>query len=359
MIAAMLAAALLASPARAGGSEGARLSADQAWSAALDSLPALRLPSREAAPQAPKVCSELDFGGVTWPGSMTADDRAAFEAALNISGSFEGSTGWVNLTNDFDGQGLSLGLLNQCLGQGSLQPLLIRLRDEHPETLQALVGPERLKSLLGMLAKWQKDAAFGLASAPLSALDNPDEDGGPQATAANAESVRWAVANLYDAGDKFKPAWAGELSALAASPEYVSLQVAAAARLHDRALADEARAGVRELRAYLFLFDIQVQNGGLYPGDFDDYAAYRRGHPKAGATALLEELLDLRLRHVKTKYKPDVRARKLAVIRGTGKVHGETRNLPAQYCYDGAWPYRSAVLNRTCGTVDAALSAVR
>jgi len=339
MIAALTAAALLAAaPALAAGPEGARVSADEAWSAALDALPALR--PAPAAPQAPTVCSELNFDGVTWPGAMTADDRAAFEVALNISGSFEGSTGWVNLTNNFDGQGLSLGLLNQCLGQGSLQPMLIRLRDEHPETLKADLGPEHLKSLLDMLAKWQKEASVGLESAPLSTLDNPDEDGGPRATAADGESVRWAVANLYDAGDKFKPSWEGELTALASSRDYVSVQIAAAARYHDRSLADEDRAGVRELRAYLFLFDVQVQNGGLYPGDFDDYAAYRRSHPKAGATALLEELLDLRLRHVKTKYKPDVRARKLAVINGAGKVHGEARNLPVQYCYDGAWPYR-------------------
>lgn len=342
MTGALLAALLLAAaPARAAGAEGARLSADDAWSAALDALPALKLPARQAAPEPPEVCSELDFDGVTWPAAMSDDDRAAFELALNVSGSFEGSTGWVNLTNNFDGQGLSLGLLNQCLGQGSLQPLLIRLSDEHPETLKASLGAEHLKSLLGMLAKWRKDAARGLASAPLSALDNPDEDGGPQATAANLESVRWAVANLYEGGDKFIPSWAAELSALASSRDYVSIQVAAAARSHDRALGDESRAGVRELRAYLFLFDVQVQNGGLYPGDFDDYAAYRRAHPKAGATSLLEELLDLRLRHVKSKYRADVRARKLAVIRGTGKVHGEERNLPAQYCYDGSRPYPS------------------
>jgi len=338
---ALLAAVLLApAPARAAGPEASRVSADEAWSAALDALPALRLAPLADAPQAPQVCSELDFGGVTWPESMTAADRAAFELALNVSGSFEGTDAWVNLTNNFDGQGLSLGLLNQCLGQGSLQPMLIRLRDEHPETLRSLVGPEHLRSLLDMLAEWRRDARLGLASAPLSALDDPGEDGGPQATAANQESVRWAAANLYEGGDRFIPSWAAELSALASSRDYVSIQVAAAARYHDRALADESRAGVRELRAYLFLFDVQVQNGGLYPADFDDYAAYRRGHPRAGATALLERLLDLRLRHVKAKYKADVRSRKLAVILGAGKVHGDARDLPAQYCYDGAWPYR-------------------
>ena len=330
----------LAAPARAGSFEADSLSSGETFAGAARELSALVPASREAAPKPPVVCSALDFGGVTWPDAMTADDRAAFELALNISGSFEGSDAWVNLTNNFDGQGLSLGLLNQCLGQGSLQPMLIRLRDQHPGTLKALVGPEHLRGLLDMLARWQSAPRFASEIAPLSRLDNPEEDGGPGTAAANQESVRWAAANLYEAGDRFTAAWRTELSALASSPEYVSIQIAAASRLHERAIADEARVGVRELRDYLFLFDIQVQNGGLYSQDFDDYAAYLRRTPGAGATQRLEKLLALRLRHVRKQYEADVRLRKLAVIRGKGSVHGEARDLPAQYCYDAVWPYR-------------------
>ena len=330
----------LAAPGRALASADGAPSSGEAFESLVRELPALVRASRTAAPKPPVVCSALDFSGATWPPSMTADDRAALELSLNISGSFEGSDGWVNLTNDFDGQGLSLGVLNQCLGQGSLQPMLIRLRDEHPGTLKALVGPEHLRSLLDMLTKWQNDARLGVEDVPLSKLDNPEENGGPQAAAANQESVRWAAANLYEGGGRFLPEWRTELSALASSPEYVSIQLEAAARDHEHAVADEARVGVRELRGYLFLFDIQVQNGGLYARDFGDYAAYLKKNPRAGATDRMKKLLELRLRHVRRQYQEDVRSRKLAVILGTGKVHGEARDLPVQYCYDGAWPYR-------------------
>ena len=271
---------------------------------------------------------------------MTADDRSALEIALNISGSFEGDDAWANLSDNFDGQGVSLGLLNQNLGQGSLQPMLIRMRDEHPQALKTLLGPDHLRGLLQMLSQWQTAARIDSEDAPLSVLDDPGEDGGPQATAADHASVVWAVANLYDSAGRFVPAWQAELSALASSPDYVSIQIEAAARDHELALADEARIGVRELRSYLFLFDVQVQDGGLYPQDFDDYAAYVKRTPDADSTAKLEKLLTLRLRHVRKQYEEDVRQRKLAVIRGTGTVHGAARNLPVQYCYDGAWPYR-------------------
>ena len=340
---ALLPAALalaLAAPTRAGGVETEILSPAEGFARAARDLSELVHAARTAAPKPPVVCSALDFTGAVWPPAMTPDDRSAMEIALNISGSFEGGDAWANLTDNFDGQGVSLGLLNQNLGQGSLQPMLIRLRDDHPQTLKSLVGPEHARSLLEMLARWEDSARLDTEAAPLSKLDNPEEEGAHQAVAANHASVLWAEGNLYGSGGRFAPAWKSELVALASSPEYVSIQIAAAARLHERAISDEARAGVRELRAYLFLFDVQVQNGGLYAQDFADYAVYLKRTPGAGAAARLEKLLTLRLRHVRKQYEEDVRRRKLAVIRGTGKVHGEARDLPAQYCYDGAWPYR-------------------
>jgi hypothetical protein len=307
--------------------------------AAAEASPALRLSSRAAAPKPPKVCSSLDFDGVTWPDELTEDDRAALEIALNISGSYEGGDAWANLSDNFDGQGVSVGLLNQCLGQGSLQPMLIRMRDEHPQSLKALVSPDHLKSLLAMLAKWQTAPAQESSLGPPSALDEPGDRVVLKTTAADKASVDWAAANLY-AGGKFQPLWKSELGALAASREYVSIQISAAVEDHDRALSEEGEIGVRELRSYLMLFDVVVQNGRLYPEDLSDYAAYVKKTPKAGSTARLEKLLELRLRHVRSKYVEDVRSRKRAIILGTGTVHGEPRNLPVQYCYDGLWPYR-------------------
>ncbi len=300
---------------------------------------AASLAQRPAAPQPPAVCSALDFGGVTWPATMTTDDRSALTIALNISGSFEGEDAWGNISDNFDQQGVSLGLLNQNLGQGSLQPMLIRLRDERPDVLTSLVSPAHLSVLLEMLARWQVASAGETKAVPLSRFDEPTQIGTLSSPGANAASVSWAEANLY-AGKDFDPLWKKELVAVASSPEYVSIQIAAALRDHERALAYETTVGVRELRAYLMLFDVNVQNGGLYPEDLADYADFVKANPRSDGTARLEKLLVLRLRHVRKKYVADVRSRKLAIIRGLGTVHGGARNLPAEYCYDGAWPYR-------------------
>ena len=290
-------------------------------------------------PKPPVVCSRLDFGGVVWPASMTPDDRSALMIALNISGSFEGADGWANLSDNFDGQGVSMGLLNQNLGQGSLQPMLIRLRDIRPDVMTALVSPGHLSSLLGMIARWQVASAGEIELGPLSSYDVTNEMGKLSTPSANKVSVDWAIAELYVAG-KFDVVWKAELTALASSPEYVSIQIEAAVRDHERAVAYGARIAVRELRAYLMMFDVNVQNGGLYAEDLADYDAFVSGSPGVDATARLEKLLELRLRHVRSRYVSDVRLRKRAIIHGSGAVHGSPRHLPVEYCYDGLWPYR-------------------
>lgn len=334
-------ALILAAPCAA--QEALRGAAERGFSAAgaFHIRPFAQSPRAPLAPPAPpSVCSGLDFSGVSWPGSMGYEDRLALMLALNISGSFEGGDGWANLTDDFDGQGVSMGLLNQNLGQGSLQPLLVRMRDDHPAVLAAVFSPDHLKSLLGMLAAWQPPPPPPVQPPdPNNRLDEPADPFAAQMTPAAAAGVAWARKNLYVNG-AFDPVWKAELTAMALTPEYVSLQIAAALGLHTQALAEQAAIGVKELRAYLMMFDVAVQNGGLHDVDVREFLAWAKKNPKASNLRKLEKIRDLRLRHVRRRFVVDVHSRKTAIIHGKGRVHGEMRNLPAQYCYDGLWPYK-------------------
>ncbi|MBI2362784.1 MAG: hypothetical protein HYV15_05320 [Elusimicrobia bacterium] len=278
---------------------------------------------------------------MTWPPSFSNEDQLALKLALNVSGSYEGPDGWSNLTDDFDGQGVSMGLLNQNLGQGSLQPMLVRMRDEHYPVLQNIFSPQHLLSLLQMLGQWQPPPSPPPADdKPNSTIDEPETGVTAQLSPAAAEGVAWAKKNLYQPDGSFDPGWAAELKALAAAPEFVSIQIAEAAGLHERALADETRTGIRELRAYLMFFDVAVQNGGFHAVDITEFTAWKRRNPKASTAQKLSKLLSLRLRHVRRRFVIDVNQRKQAIIFGKGRVHGELRNLPAQYCYDGTWAYK-------------------
>lgn len=297
------------------------------------------------------ICSKLDFSDLNWSASLNSKLHTALALALNISGSFEGSNGWKNLTNNFDGQGWSYGLLNQCLGQGSLQPLLIDMRDEYPDQLQSLLSARNLAALKSMLIQWEGVSPLvakasveetNLADYGLSILDDAKEIDrlsespglSEKATAAvtrNQASVNWAVNTLY-AGANFKSDWKSQLLNLAQSAGYRSLQVEAALKLHDSAFKLFAHFNLRELRSYLFFFDIVVQNGGLPAEDITALDRQFSQLPLRTETQKLNDILTLRLTHVKIAYREDVRARKSSLINGTGVVHGSSRNYNKEFC---------------------------
>ena len=308
------------------------------------------------------ICSNLSLSGVLWPTSLDLGGKRSLALGLNISGSFEGGSGWKNITNNFDGQGLSLGLLNQCLGQGSLQPLMIKMRDRNSSIMRDQFGTAHLASLDAMLAKWQgtaKTASLLVESTNsfidpsgdnvgqgdediridgrLSDLDAlPDgSDGVGQQESTSSDSVAWAKQNLYtDGGTTFQSSWRKELQTMSASPSYVSIQIEAAMTIHAKAVGYMKTLGLHELRSYLFLFDVNVQNGGLYSADLAAFKAAIPAGSRADELTRLKKILAIRLTHVVAKYKTDVESRKLSIIMGQGTVHGTTRNYSKEFCFN-------------------------
>ncbi len=303
----------------------------------------------------PEICSALSFDDVSWPGDYSLLDEVAFALAMNITGSFEGHAGWTNLSNNFDGQGVSMGILNQNLGQGTLQPLLIHMRDNHLSVLQKAMTTSMLNSLLGMLSDWERSVGVTLSSLQpensteqreLILVDTPDIDKkyafvGLQ-TLSNSASVNWAKQTLYtnSAGTNFKTSWRNALKEIAGDPAYISQQIEAAQYIHDRAMGYRDRLGWQQLRSYLFLFDIVVQNGSLRDKHFDQFDDWLNSqNSRVTEEEQMLEMLEIRVKDVIKKWQNDVRSRKRTVILGSGFVHGENRNLPVEYCYDPIMGY--------------------
>ena len=209
----------------------------------------------------PQICSDLPFDYISWPTGTNQQTADLFALALNITGSFEGHDGWSNISNNFDGQGLSLGLFNQNLGSGSLQPLMISYFINHSSRISNHFTNSQKSSLQSMLEAWNGSSlSVGLTKAKnisldfynrrITDLDDPDlvEDEElqntpqiSQKTASKSEdSVSWAVANLYS-GTSFKSDWKTRLQSFAEDPAYISLQVQAAKYIHNRAVRSEER----------------------------------------------------------------------------------------------------------------------
>ncbi len=295
----------------------------------------------------PNICSDLNFDKVTWPTGTNQITATLFGLAMNMSGSFEGHEGWENLSNNFDGQGVSLGLFNQNLGQGSLQTLLLQLLKKNESSFKTNLTSAQFTSMTGMLKTWNGGSLLSKASKedldvydnPTSSLDDPElldaagENLPLQKASSNRNqaSVNWAVQNLYS-GSSFKAAWKNSLQNLASTPAYVSVQIQAAKTIHNRAIAYMTKYNLKEMRSYLFFFDIVVQNGSLTSGVESKFATWLKTNAKASETAKLKKLLEYRLTLVKSVYVKDVRARKTAIIDGVGTVHGSKRDFKKEYC---------------------------
>jgi hypothetical protein len=288
-----------------------------------------------------KICSALDFNSVKWPTELKVSEWTYYALALNITGSFEGHQGWKNITGNSDGQGLSLGLLQQNLGQGSLQPWLIEMARFESGTLLAHFTNQDLQSLKTMLETWQNspittaDIKTDEELFPLvvhNKLEAVDEKSAP-IIGKNSNSVDWARQNISDSRGRIIPRWKKSFQDMAATIPYRSYQLAASLEIFLKAKAYFEAFNFKELRSLLFCFDVVVQNGGFGLEHLAIYQSWLRLHPNTNEQTKLLALLDARLSTL-GQYKQDVKERKKAIILGSGKVHGETRNFGKEFCFD-------------------------
>lgn len=299
--------------------------------------------------EAIKYCpSFLDFTNLTWGKAIGLRERGAFSIALSISGRYEGHNGWSNLTGNFDGQGISMGLLNQPLGPGSLQPMWIEMSQVNPALMKKIMTSSHYDSMIAMLNKWQSSASaastFNIEDYGYNELDDPGiiaeelqidplelEVARISLTSRNQASVNWAKANALS-GTKLKTDWAAQLASLSLTAEYRSIQVEKAEKIHAKALEWMKTYGATELRSYLFLFDIAVQNGSIPASVKTKYTTWLKSNKGASEKTRMLKLLDYRAAIARPEYIADVKARKTAILNGTGTVHGMKFDYEKQFC---------------------------
>jgi hypothetical protein len=290
--------------------------------------------SPDQAPEPARDEFKIDFSFVNWPREMTDFERQALMLALNISGSFEGRESWTNISDNSDRQGMSLGLLSQNFGSGTLQPMILQIQKEYPEILAKIFSSPHLALLEKMIADWRASALNNVGTLSVAQASLLDDDGLVElAGTANSQSVRWAAKNIYHRGE-FVESWKSEFQQLAGTPEFINLQFGEALKMHNLAKDYVGQVGVKELRSYLMMFDVVDQNGTIYPEDFTDYNRFLNLNKIIDTTIRLQKILELRLRHVSRRYSNDVKSRKLTIIKGRGVVHGLSRDLEREFVFN-------------------------
>jgi hypothetical protein len=248
------------------------------------------------------------FPGAAAPATPLLDAPVA-ERCLALSGAFETSTGFPDcfcgLTGDFDGMGLSYGVIQWNIGQGTLQPLFSDMLSAHAD-IMASIFHDNLDALQNML------------SSPLEAQ--------LEWARTIQDPVRHAI---------FEP-WKGLFQALGRTREFQDVQLAHVQTFQQSATALCQRFGVTTERALALMFDICVQNHSI-SSDTEaqirtDFAAIPAdADPMDAEVARLQSIANRRAEAAKPEFVEDVRARKLAIANGLGTVHGLSYNLEQQF----------------------------
>jgi len=267
----------------------------------------------------------------TSPGALPFTDW--IEPALRITGHFEDSQDpLAAVTGDFDGMGISLGVLQWNIGQGSLQPL---------------VRPLGRAGVIGLMPHYGID----LWNACTTTISN------------GLQIVRG-----WQNGSHLAAAVTAELKNFCRSPAFLAQQKAAASQVaktaytaaRDYAAADPTYGQVTR-PLFCWFFDVMTQNGGLkgltyqnvkdfidssHPGAVEaicDWlaartaqdAGYRDSHKNAvlwrslvsDQQRTLFVLSYLRALKANTTYRADTLNRKATIVLGKGYVHLELHDL--------------------------------
>ncbi|MDF1749261.1 MAG: peptidoglycan-binding protein [Alphaproteobacteria bacterium] len=227
----------------------------------------------------------------TWPALFpTIPSPTDFDLALALTSTFEGH-GFQKAVGNFDGAGLTWGIIGFTLTGGELATVLNAIETTVPDSL---------------------DTAFGaMASELRDILNHPLAD---QITWANSISLGPQKVHLRED-------WASGFSRLGATEAAQNAQIdRARARYWTIAQRDAALYDLTDPPGLALCFDIAVQNGSINEGPqiLEALAAEIDPTPRRRREIIAEQVA-LGSRKL---YQEDVRSRKMTLATGHGTVHG-------------------------------------
>lgn len=236
----------------------------------------------------------------TWQRATGLDWPALFERCLQVTARLEGH-GYQLIAGNFDGAGLTWGIIGFTLRHGGIQALVREVMLRDPELVRGAFGSvadELVERLAGndweQLAEWADSISVG--------------------------ANRGGVAQP----------WRDGFRRLGATPLMKQLQRERARRQYfepSQATARELQLG-GDLGAAL-AFDIHVQNGGVKAADRKTFASRLAKAGDRSALARRVLLAELVAASASARWRADVAVRKQAIATGLGEVHGVRLDLSA------------------------------
>lgn len=228
---------------------------------------------------------------------------------LALTGSFETGKGipdcFAGISGDFDGQGISFGVLQWNFGQGSLQPLMQEMIDLHNDVIKS-VFQTNYDALTAALASSKRDLMKF------------------------ARSIQDPIKHFI-----YEP-WKGMFATLGRTDEFCEIERKFARTTFDAAIALCEEYDLWSQRAAALMFDIKTQNGSI---NRDVKKRIMEGYAVLAGNLSQQDLevkrmrliANLRAEAANPIWIEDVRTRKLCCASGAGVVHGVAYDLEGQY----------------------------
>lgn len=274
----------------------------------------------EAAVKAFQGAKRLEVDGVAGPITWNAIFKEEIQESsiiskpigykvLAMTGSFETGKGipecFAGISGDFDGQGMSLGVLQWNFGQDSLQPLLKDMIKRHPSIVKSIFQSNHDVLVNALNSDKQELMVF-------------------------MRSIQHPVNHFI-----YEP-WRGMFKSLGRTEEFQNIQLKYAKGLYQSALKLCSEYGLWSERAAALMFDIKVQNGSISNLVKARIISELKGLPKDLPKEELEAhkmriVANRRAEAANPRWVEDVRARKLCCANGGGFVHGIDYDLEGQF----------------------------
>jgi hypothetical protein len=247
----------------------------------------------------------------TWTFLMRTAAPPIFERSLQVTASFEG-TGFTQAVGNFDGAGVTWGIIGFTLVDGELGTVLTTVNQRYPD----------------LIAK-----AFGHDADEVLTVTGT--------TTTKADKITWAD-SISRGAKKYLLAepWRTYFSDLGSFREVQKIQVDRARDVYwGMAVRDLNALGLGEELDYLLMFDVAVQNGGMKSKNrlANALAAFHAQNP-ASAGQKRSIIAQVVADTIGSTYRGDVLSRKMTIATGAGLVHSANYSLSDWGLLDGQVP---------------------
>lgn len=247
---------------------------------------------------------------ITWSALMHGAEPPIFDRCLQVVASYEG-TQFALIEGNFDGAGLTWGIIGFTLSNGEISNLLGEIHKQNPNLLNLAFGHDAAELLQNL----------GPAANPRLRMD--------------------FAATISGSPPKFRVAepWRSGFATLGAQREIQRLQIDRARVKYwtDIALRDARDLGLTEELDLLLMFDIAVQNGGMQAhGRLEKALALLK--PTMSGLERRRMIAQIVTDSISGDYQDDVRERKMCIAEGSGTVHRSRYDLSSWGLADGFVP---------------------